>query len=405
MPAAPQATFFVCHRGVITATLCTLLAACGSNKPPMPALGPLPSMSISTPPAQPAEAAPEEGLSAAAKPTAIPDNAALATRPLQGNPSPDGYAAREDARQLAHELAQAQELNEAWVWEALSKARYKESVAKLMMPAGPGTAKNWGVYRSRFVEPIRIRAGVNFYRRYEADLKRAETTYGVPASIIAGVLGVETIYGRQTGNFRVLDVLTTLTLDFPKGRSDRSAFFKTELGQFLKLCQEQQLEPDAVLGSYAGAIGLPQFMPSSIRRYAVDFDADGHIDLLRSPVDAIGSVAHYLAEHGWQPDWPAYFDIKPPQDEQALAKLLAPDIVPSFSAADMQGLGAALSASGQNHPGQLSLVLLQNGNEAPTLVAGTSNFYAITRYNQSSYYAMAVIQLGEVVSREATRSN
>ncbi len=356
-------------------------------------------------PAQAVEAAPEEGLSATARPTAVPDNAVLSTRPLQGNPSPDGYAAREDARQLAHELAQAQELNEAWVWEALSKARYKESVAKLMMPAAAGTAKNWGVYRSRFVEPIRIRAGVSFYRRHEADLKRAEATYGVPASIVAGVLGVETIYGRQTGNFRVLDVLTTLTLDFPKGRSDRSAFFKTELGQFLKLCQEQQLEPDTVLGSYAGAIGLPQFMPSSIRRYAVDFDADGHIDLLRSPDDAIGSVARYLAEHGWQPEWPAYFDIKPPQDDQALAKLLAPDIVPSFSASDMQGLGAALSASGQNHPGQLALVLLQNGSEAPTLVAGTSNFYAITRYNQSSYYAMAVIQLGEAVSREAARSN
>lgn len=371
----------------------------------MPPQGSLPSLSLSNPPAQAAEATPEEGLSATAKPTAIPDNATLTTRPLQGNPSPDGYAAREDARQLAHELAQAQDLNEAWVWDALSKARYKESVARLMMPAAPGTTKNWGVYRSRFVEPIRIRAGVNFYRRYEADLKRAEATYGVPASIIAGVLGVETIYGRQTGNFRVLDVLTTLTLDFPKGRSDRSAFFKTELGQFLKLCQEQQLEPDTVLGSYAGAIGLPQFMPSSIRRYAVDFDADGHIDLLRSPVDAIGSVARYLAEHGWQAEWPAYFDIKPPQDDQALAKLLAPDIVPSFSAADMQGLGAALSASGQNHPGQLALVLLQNGSEAPTLVAGTSNFYAITRYNQSSYYAMAVIQLGDAVSREAARSN
>jgi len=405
MPAVPQATFFPCHRGVIAATLCALLAACGSSKPTPPALGTLPSLSISSSPVQAVEVAPEEGLSASAKPTAIPDTPPLSTRSLQGNPSPDSYAAREDARQLASELARTQELNEAWVWETVSRARYKESVTRLMMPAGPGTAKNWGVYRSRFVEPIRIRAGVNFYRRYEADLKRAEATYGVPASIIAGVLGVETIYGRQTGNFRVLDVLTTLTLDFPKGRSDRSAFFKAELGQFLKLCQEQQIEPDSVLGSYAGAIGLPQFMPSSIRRYAVDFDADGHIDLLRSPLDAIGSVAHYLAEHGWQPDWPAYFDIKPPQDEQALAKLLAPDIVPSFSATDMQGLGAALSASGQNHPGQLALVLLQNGNEAPTLVAGTSNFYAITRYNQSSYYAMAVIQLGEAVSREAARVN
>lgn len=400
MPAVSRVRFPIHHRLGISA-LCVLLSAC-ANKPPLPGPSPLPSLSISGT-RMPAPA--EEDLPAVAKPSPVPDTPALSARPLQGNPSPDSYAAREDARQLARGLSQAQGLDEAWVWEALSKARYKESASRLMMPATPGTAKNWGVYRSRFVEPIRIRAGVNFYRRHEADLKRAEAAYGVPANIIAGVLGVETIYGRQTGNYRVLDVLTTLTLDFPKGRSDRSAFFKNELGEFLKLCQEQQLEPDAVLGSYAGAIGLPQFMPSSIRRYAVDFDADGHIDLLRSPVDAIGSVAHFLAEHGWQPAWPAYFDIKPPQDEQALAKLLAPDIVPSFSVADMQGLGATLSTTGQNHPGQLALVLLQNGSDAPTLVAGTSNFYAITRYNQSSYYAMAVIQLGEVVSREAMRAN
>lgn len=383
---------------------CLVLAGCGSSKPPAPPAGSLPSLSISAqPPVQDGSA--DEQLSGSTQAQAIAPAQPLTVRPLAGNPTPDSYAAREDAQALAQELAKALELDPQWVWQALSQARYKESAAKLMMPAAAGTAKNWGVYRSRFVEPIRIRAGVAFWRRYENDLKRAESIYGVPASIIAGVLGVETIYGRQTGNFRVLDVLTTLTLDFPKGRSDRSAFFKAELGEFLKFCQEQQMAPETVLGSYAGAIGLPQFMPSSIRRFAVDFDGDGHIDLQRSPVDAIGSVAHYLAEHGWQPEWPAYFDIKPPRDEQALAKLLAPDIVPSFSVSDMQELGASLSSTGQNHPGQLALVLLQNGNEAPTLIAGTSNFYAITRYNQSSYYALAVIQLGEVVSREATRQN
>lgn len=345
----------------------------------------------------------EAGLSDSATAVAIAPAPVLSLRTLDGNPV-DSYAHRDDARQLAQAIAQAQDLDPDWVWNALAKARYKDAVTKLMMPAAPGTAKNWAAYRSRFVEPVRIRAGVNFWRRYEGDLKRAESLYGVPASIIAGVLGVETIYGRQTGSFRVLDVLATLSLDFPKGRSDRSAFFRDELGQFFKLCQEQQLDPESVLGSYAGAIGLPQFMPSSIRRWAVDFDADGHIDLQRSPLDAIGSVARYLAEHGWQPDWPAYFDIKPPQDEQALAKLLAPDIVPSFSASDMKELGASLSASGQNHPGQLALVQLQNGGASPTLIAGTANFYAITRYNQSSYYALAVIQLGELVSREAAKS-
>jgi membrane-bound lytic murein transglycosylase B len=334
-----------------------------------------------------------------------PDIQPQSARTPLANLSADSYAGREDARQLAADIATTMDLEPQWVWQAVAKARYKESAARLMLPAPAGTAKNWALYRSRFVEPIRIRAGVSFWRNHGADLKRAQATYGVPADIIAGVLGVETIYGRQTGNFRVLDVLATLSLDFPKGRSDRSAFFRNELGQFLKLCKEQGMAPESIQGSYAGAIGLPQFMPSSIRRYAVDFDGDGHIDLLRSPVDAIGSIAHFLAEHGWQAQWPAYFDIKPPEDEKAMAKLLAPDILPSFSASDMRELGATLSGNGRNHTGPLALVLLHNGRDEPTLIAGTSNFYAITRYNQSSYYALAVIQLGEVVARQATRQN
>lgn len=347
----------------------------------------------------------DTGLSTAAQTTPIPNEPIVAGRDLSGNPDPNSYAYREDAKQLATELAQSQDLDPKWVWAALSKAKVKDSVAKLMMPAPSGTAKNWALYRSRFVEPIRIRAGVAFWRDHESELKRAEKTYGVPANIIAGILGVETIYGRQTGTFRVLDVLTTLSLDFPKGRSDRSSFFKNELGQFLKLCQERQITPDSMLGSYAGAVGLPQFMPSSIRRFGVDFDGDGQIDLINSPSDAIGSVAHYLAEHGWQAAWPSYFDITPPNNEAALATLLTPDIVPSFSAMAMQDLGASLSEAGQKHPGQLALIQLENGNNAPTLVAGTSNFYAITRYNQSSYYALAVVQLGEAVAREVTRQS
>lgn len=394
-------------RSGLTALICSGLAACSFQArlpqptTPNPALSPSATTTHTTSGQTPSTV--NQAEQAVTRPVGTPD--IQNGRTADGNFASDSYAMREDARQLALNLAQQHDLDPEWVWSALSKARYKDSAARLMMPAPAGTPKNWSVYRSRFIEPIRIRAGVTFWRSHEADLKRAETMYGVPASVIAGVLGVETIYGRQTGNFRVLDVLTTLSLDFPKGRSDRSAFFRAELGQFLKLCKEQGVAPESMLGSYAGAIGLPQFMPSSIRRYAVDFDGDGHIDLLRSPVDAIGSVAHYLAEHGWHADWPAYFDIKPPQDEEALAKLLAPDIVPSFSATAMQEMGATLSAEGQNHPGQLALVLLQNGNEAPTLIAGTRNFYAITRYNQSSYYALAVLQLGEVVSREINRQN
>ncbi|MBC7700960.1 MAG: lytic murein transglycosylase B [Massilia sp.] len=319
-------------------------------------------------------------------------------------PEPGNYAQRDDARLLADRLAQDFQLDPSWVFSMLSQARFKESITKLIMPAPSGTAKNWAVYRSRFVEPIRLKAGVSFWRTYELDLRRAEARWGVPASIIAGVIGVESIYGRNTGNHRVLDALATLGLDFPKGRSDRSAFFQKELGHFLKLCEEQNMDPTTVLGSYAGALGLPQFMPSSVRNFAIDFDGDGRIDLLRSPVDAIGSVAKYLAEHGWRKDMPTYYEISPPTDADALAQLLAPDIVPSFSVAQMQSLGAVLPDVAQTHTGLLALVKLQNGEAAPTYVAGTDNFYAVTRYNQSSYYALAVIQLGQAVSRAASNS-
>lgn len=350
---------------------------------------------------------------AAGKPVASSPTPETGTRPVPApdlvlsqtlSAEPGSYSQRDDARQLAEQLAQNFALDPAWVRSMVAQAQYKDSVARFIMPAPAGTAKNWSVYRSRFIDSIRIKAGVSFWRNNEGDLRRAEAQWGVPASIIAGILGVETIYGRQTGGFRLLDALTTLSLDFPKGRSDRSAFFQKELGSFLKWCDEQRIDPTTVLGSYAGAMGLPQFMPSSVRAYAVDFDGDGRIDLLRSPSDAIGSVARYLAEHGWQRDMPAYFEVAPPAGAQELAKLLAPDIVPSFTADEMQKAGARLSDVAQNHTGLLALVKLENGQALPTYLAGTDNFYAVTRYNQSSYYALAVIQLGQAVARAASNT-
>jgi membrane-bound lytic murein transglycosylase B len=283
----------------------------------------------------------------------------------------------------------------------LAQAQASDTVAKLIMPAASPGAKNWGLYRSRFVEPIRIKAGVAFWRANEPTLRRAQNEYGVPMEIIAGILGVETIYGRQTGNFRLIDALGTLSLDFPKGRSDRSAFFQDELGEFLRMCAEQGLDPTSVQGSFAGAMGLPQFLPSSVRRFAVDYDSDGQIDLRNSQADAIGSVAKYLSLNGWQRGIPTHFSVIPPKDETAKAKLLAPDILPSFTVAQLQQDGAMLDITGQNHSGLLALVQLFNGGQEPSYLAGTANFYAITRYNQSSYYALAVIELGKAVAQAA----
>jgi membrane-bound lytic murein transglycosylase B len=388
--------------GIVLLTLG--LVACAHPPPPSPVKLPVPALAnaASGVPATLFDRAPEVAPETAQAQGVAPRQTEVQTLPP--NPTPDSYAFREDARQLATQLAIAQGLNPDWAWRVLSRARFKESVTRYIMPPPAGTAKNWTAYRARFVEPIRIRAGQQFWREHRETLARAELEYGVPAPVIVGVLGVETIYSRQMGNFRALDALATLSLDFPRGRSDRSDFFKSELGHLLKWCQDNQVEPESVMASYAGAIGMPQFMPSSIRRYAVDYDKDGRIDLQRSADDAIGSVAHYLAEQGWLQGAPSFFEVTPPMDPDELKKLLAPDILPSFTVAEMRDAGAGLSDEGQRFAGKLALVALQNGDNPPIYVAGTPNFYAITRYNQSSYYALAVAQLGEAVRKEVDRA-
>lgn len=264
-----------------------------------------------------------------------------------------------------------------------------------------GTPKNWRVYRSRFIDPVRIRAGVRFWQEHREALERAEAEYGVPVEIIVGIIGVETIYGQQMGNFRVMDALATLAFDFPNAHpraKERREFFQRELEQFLSLTNRSNIDPFEPRGSYAGAMGLGQFMPSSWVRYAVDFDGDGRIDLFRSPVDAIGSVANYFKGHNWTTGMPTHYAVQFDTARLQLDTLLAPDILPTFSAASMQAKGVVLDAAGAQHTGPLALVELQNGGDTPTYVAGTENFYAITRYNWSSYYAMAVIELGREVA-------
>jgi membrane-bound lytic murein transglycosylase B len=323
-----------------------------------------------------------------------------AAKPVRGDAEADLviYGRRDDAMALADRLAEQHGLDPAWARAQIAQARQVPAVARLIMPPPAGTAKNWAAYRARFVEPERIRAGAAFWSANESWLAAAEQRYGVPAAVVVGIIGVETFYGRVTGNYRVLDALATLSLDFPPGRKDRSAFFADELGQFLKLVQTENVVAPSVKGSFAGAIGLGQFMPGSINRFAVDFDGNGHVDMAGSTADVIGSVAHYLAEHGWQRGMATHFAVKPPVDSADRAALLAPDILPSFNAAQMGERGAELDAPGSVHDGLLALVELQNGNAAPSYVAGTQNFYAVTRYNWSSYYALAVIELGQAVA-------
>ena len=313
------------------------------------------------------------------------------------------YGGRADVMRFAAELAERRGLSADAVQAALQQARFIPSVTKFIMPPPAGTAKNWAAYRARFVEPVRVRAGAAFWCANEKWLKLAERLYGVPPEIIVGIIGIETIYGQQMGNFRVIDALATLAFDFPAGRKDRSAFFRDELEQFFVLCQSEGLDPLQPKGSFAGAMGMPQFMPSSFNKYAVDLDGDGHVDLRNNPADVIGSVAHYLAEFGWQRGQPTRFDVAAPVDTAERALLLGPDILPSFSASEFAQHGARLEDTALAFEGPLALVELQNGEAAPSYVAGTANFYAITRYNWSSYYAMAVIDVGDAVAREVAR--
>ena len=343
-------------------------------------------------------------LAAPSEPAWSKKTSARAAKHAAKAPEPAPYARREDVALFAERVAERNGLDAAWVRATLAAARYQASVARFIMPPPAGTAKNWAAYRARFVEPVRIGAGVAFWRANARWLERAEQAYGVPPEVVVGILGVETIYGRQMGGYRAVDALATLAFDFPSGRKDRSDFFRDELEQLFVLCRgaskHETCDPLALKSSYAGALGMPQFMPSSVNRYAVDFDGDGRIELRESAPDVIGSVAHYLAEFGWQRGMATHYAVAAPVDASDRARLLVPDILPTFSTQEFADLGAELDADAREHAGLLALVELQNGDAAPSYVAGTANFYAITRYNWSSYYALAVIELGAAVRRQ-----
>ena len=280
-----------------------------------------------------------------------------------------------------------------------SKVRHSKEVLKLVLPAPPGKPKNWQAYRERFVEPVRIKAGVAFWDNYENDLARAEKEFGVPAEIIVGIIGVESIYGKHVGNFRVLDVLTTLAFDYPDlpKRDARMSFFRGEVEQALLFARESKVDPLSLRGSYAGAIGWGQFMPGSIRRFGIDYDGDGKIDLRKSPQDAIGSVANYLVRHGWKRGDPTVFPVGVEAVRQErLDYLINQGLEAKFGLPELQDEGIKTRF---NLPGDLKfgLIDLQNGTEPTEYWLGTDNFFAITKYNRSYFYAMSVVDLGKAV--------
>ena len=349
-----------------------------------------------------------QAINASAEAIKQPKNSSRAVK-LAGNEPTDAgvvYSTRPDAMQFATDLAVRRDLDPVWVQDVIGRARQLPTVSRLMQPATKAFVKNWQVYRSRFIDPVRIEAGVRFWRANESSLQRAEQEYGVPPEIIVGIIGVETIYGRNTGSFRVMDALSTLAFDFPASHpkaEERSAYFRGELEQFLTLQNRRGTDPFDARGSYAGAMGMPQFMPTSVSKYAIDFDGDGAVDLWGSPADVIGSVANYFKAFNWQRGMPTYYPVSFDSSRLDLDALLAPDILPTFSVERFTDKGAVLEGAALQHAGPLALIELKNGANAPQYVAGTENFYAITRYNWSSYYAMAVIELGREIAARMQR--
>lgn len=313
----------------------------------------------------------------------------LAHAALAGTDNPS-IATLPEAQQFAHDLAERHGFDAAELLGQFARTRTNERVLQLIKPPSSPTQRSWERYRPRFLNEQRIAGGVRFWQDNARILARARALYGVPEEIIVAIIGVETVYGRNTGNFGVLEALATLAFQYPR----RAEFFRTELEQFLLLARENSLDPLSIKGSFAGAIGVPQFMPGSQRRYAVDFDGDQRIDLTNSVDDAIGSVARFLEQHGWQAGGPVAVPASIPAEQ--LPTLLEAGIRPSFRVATLQAQGVVANASGEATAAVVDLVSPGRDTE---YWLGFENFYVITRYNRSSFYAMSVFQLAEEIAR------
>ncbi|MBA4503444.1 lytic murein transglycosylase B [Marinobacterium marinum] len=298
-----------------------------------------------------------------------------------------GYEAHPRAEELVKQLVdEGFEADE--IRAVLAKAKRQESILEAI--SRPAERRlTWGEYRKIFVETPRIKQGVAFWNTHEETLKRAEETYGVPAEIIVSIIGVETRYGRIMGRYRVLDALATLGFDYPK----RADFFRGELVHFLQLAREEQLDPSEPLGSYAGAMGYGQFIPSSFRHYAVDFDGDGKRDIWTNEVDAIGSVANYFSQHGWKAGEPVRSNVV--FNKEADASWFNAGLKPELTLEQWAERGVS-TRDGLNlqQPATLMEMTMEDGEH---YWFGLHNFYVITRYNHSRLYAMAVYELSQAI--------
>jgi peptidoglycan lytic transglycosylase B len=300
------------------------------------------------------------------------------------------YAKRDDVRQFISAMVQKHGFSKKQLESVFGRVQAQPGVLKSMTLA-PESGRAWQSYRAIFVNPTRIEAGVRFWNRHAEALERASAEFGVPEEIILGIIGVETTYGRNMGSYRVIDALTTLAFDSP----NRGEFFRSQLESYLLYTRETNTDVFRMKGSYAGAIGIPQFMPGSYRRFAIDYDGDGRKDLADSPADAIGSVANFLREHGWQRGQ----GIAVPAIVEAPAARLLVDsgFKPLYRAADLPSFGVK-PARALDDDALCSLIELESPSQPPEYWVGMHNFWVLTRYNRASFYGIAVLELGRAVT-------
>jgi len=300
------------------------------------------------------------------------------------------YGNRLETREFIAEMVSRHQFDANELSRLFTQAEKKQEIIDaISRPAEK--VLNWGDYRKIFLTPNRIEGGAVFYAQHLEVLKAAEARFGVPAEVITAIIGVETLYGQRKGNYRVVDALATLAFDYPP----RGKFFRDELEQFLLLAREQRFQPLELYGSYAGAMGYGQFIASSYRHYAVDFDGDQVADLLNNQVDAIGSVANYLSQHGWNRNEDIVLPLAQAQ-VGVTSKLKVPQTLELTSKVD-ELKQAGLDLETRNADTASARLLRLETAEGSEYWVALNNFYAITRYNHSDLYAMAAFQLSREI--------
>lgn len=302
--------------------------------------------------------------------------------------APSGYAARPEVQEFIASVSKRHDMDAAELRRLFAQAQIQPGVIKAMTPLPQGK-RSWSTYRGNFVNARRIEAGQRFMQTHAETLRRAESEYGVPKEIVAAIIGIETEYGRHMGNYRVIDALSTLSFDYPR----RADYFRGELEEFLLLSREANIDVLEAKGSYAGALGIPQFMPSSVRRHGVDYDGDRRCDL-RNPADAIGSVANFLKKHGWVADLP--ISAKTTATTEEVRALADGSVLPNRSAEELRRAGLIFDPTISDETLGI-LVELDSAQASSEFRVAFQNFYVLTRYNRSSFYASAVTDLAEAL--------